>query len=129
MDFNINNNQGNGNNLDINNSFENEINTLKNNGFVPKVNTYKNEATGVTTVAIGLSQEGTDENFILVKDNWNDNKWDMSILNDVGGTPNDQALNFDTSLWLATHGLGKTNPNQVCIEGLTIEEVLKLCEE
>ncbi|MCI8621510.1 MAG: hypothetical protein HFJ50_07400 [Clostridia bacterium] len=129
MDFNINNNQENSNNIDINNAFANEINTLKNNGFVPKVNTYKNEATGVTTVAIGLSQEGIEGNYILVKDKWNDNKWDMSILNDENGTQSNSALNLDTSLWLATHGLGKTNPNQICIEGLTIDEVLKLCEE
>ena len=129
MEFNLNNNQGNSNNFDVDNAFAKEINTLKNNGFVPKVNTYKNEATGVTTVAIGLSQEGIDGNYILVKDKWNDNKWDMSILDEGKGTQNGASLNFDTSLWLATHGLGKTNPNQICIEGLTIEEVLKLWEE
>lgn len=115
----------NNNNTELHSIFSNELNILRQNGFSSNIDAYKNTATGETTVAIGLKQEGVDENYVLVKRNWNDNKWDMNILNKNENTGD---YNLQTSMWLASRGLSKSTPDQICIEGLTIEEILKLCE-
>lgn len=122
------NSEGNAIGIDLHNVFSAELNALEQNGFASNIDAYKNTATGETTVAIGLKQEGVDENYILVKKNWNDNKWDMNILGNKGNDGIAQEYNLKTSMWLASRGLGQSTPDQICIEGLTIEEILKLCE-
>ena len=114
--------------MDLQNAFSAELSALEQNGFASNIDAYKNTATGETTVAIGLKQEGVDGNYVLVKKNWNDNKWDMNILKNNGSDGVAQEYNLKTSMWLASRGLAKSTPDQICIEGLTIEEILKLCE-
>lgn len=112
---------------DLHNVFSRELGELEKNGFTSKIDAYKDTVTGVTTVAIGLSQKDFGDEYVLVKNDWKDNKWNMNVIDGSkgnGATPH----NLETSVWLASHGLSKSNPNQLCIEGLTIEEVLKLCE-
>lgn len=110
----------------LHNAFSRELGVLEKNGFTSKIDAYKDTVTGVTTVAIGLSQKDFGDEYVLVKNDWNDNKWNMNVIDNKGNAPTPH--NLETSVWLASHGLSKSNPDQLCIKGLTIDEVLKLCE-
>lgn len=111
----------------LHDAFFDELNIIKKNGFNSKIDAYKNTATGETTVAIGLSNESLAGDYVLVKRKWDDNKWDMTVL-DNNSQDNTSSSKIENSIWLASRGLEKTIPNQFSIKGLTIEEVLKLCE-
>lgn len=112
----------------LNAAFSDELNIIKKNGFDSKIDAYKNTATGETTVAIGLYNESLAGDYVLVKRKWDDNKWDMTVLDNDDPQGNPIHNKIENSTWLASRGLEKTLPNQFSIKGLTIEEVLKLCE-
>ena len=118
---------GEGKEPNLHNAFSRELGELEKNGFESKIEAYKDVTTGVTSVAIGLSQKGLGDEYVLVKNDWKDNKWNMNVIDGNNGNLN-APHNLATSVWLASRGLSKTDPNQLCIEGLTIEEILKLCE-
>lgn len=121
-------NTNNSENQFLHDAFSDELNIIKKNGFNSKIDAYKNTATGETTVAIGLSNESLAGDYVLVKRKWDDNKWDMTVLDNNNAQGNNSSNKIENSIWLASRGLEKTIPNQFSIKGLTIEEVLKLCE-
>ena len=120
-------NTNNSENQFLHDAFSDELNIIKKNGFNSKIDAYKNTATGETTVAIGLSNESLAGDYVLVKRKWDDNKWDMTVL-DNNAQGNTSSNKIENSIWLASRGLEKTIPNQFSIKVLNIEEVLKLCE-
>ena len=66
---------GEGKEPNLHNAFSRELGELEKNGFESKIEAYKDVTTGVTTVAIGLSQKGLGDEYVLVKNDWKDNKW------------------------------------------------------